>query len=104
MQIIPLAAVPNQSFNVQLGTQNCTIAVYQNDYGLFLDLLVNGVPTATGALCLNLNRIVRSLYLGFIGDLTFMDNQGNQDPNYLGLGTRFSLAYLEAADLPPGVG
>ena len=78
--------------------------VYQKLYGLFIDLYVGGVLIIGGVLCENLNRIVRSLYLGFVGDLTFIDNEGTSDPTYDGLGARYSLAYLEAADLAPGEG
>ena len=57
-----------------------------------------------GVICENLNRIVRSLYLGFAGDLAFIDNQGSTDPVYTGLGTRYSLAYIEADELLPNEG
>jgi hypothetical protein len=104
MLIIPTQAVPSQVINIQLAGQNCTINVYQKFYGLFLDLYVNNVLIIGGCICQNLNRIVRSLYLGFIGDLAFIDNQGDSDPYYTGLGTQYSLAYIEASDLPAGVG
>jgi hypothetical protein len=55
-------------------------------------------------ICLNLVRIVRSLYLGFSGDLCFLDTQGSTDPVYTGLGTRYQFLYLEKQDLPPNVG
>lgn len=104
MDIIPLQAVPNQVVNVQLAGQPCTINVYQLVGGLFIDLLVNGQLVIGGVICQNLNRIVRDLYLGFIGDLTFIDNQGASDPIYTGLAARFSLAYLSTTDLLPGEG
>lgn len=100
MQVVPLRAVPSQELTVALGGQNCQIAVYQTAYGLFLDLSVDNVLLVGGAICQNLNRIVRSAYIGFAGDLCFVDNQGSSDPVYTGLGDRFSLAYLEPADLP----
>ena len=104
MEIIPLRAVPSQVLTVTLGGQACQIAVYQKITGLYIDLYVNNALIIGGVICENLNRIVRSIYLGFIGDLAFIDNQGNDDPVYTGLGTRFSLAYLSVNDLPPGVG
>lgn len=103
MLIIPLQATPSQVLTVQLGLQTCQLAIYQKTTGLFIDVLVNDVLIIGGVLCENLNRIVRSVYLGFIGDLTFIDNQGAADPVYTGLGgegSRFSLAWLEDADLP----
>lgn len=104
MEIIPLDPVPSQTLTVSLSNQTCQIKVYQKLYGLFLDLSVNNVLIIGGVLCENLNRIVRSLYLGFQGDLLFIDNQGSSDPTFDGLGARYSLAYLSPSDLPSGVG
>lgn len=101
MQIIPLQAVPNQAVSVTLGTQVSQVNVYQKSTGLFIDLYVDNNLVIGGVICQNLNRIVRSLYLGFQGDLAFIDNQGDTVPYYTGLGTRYSLAYLEPADLCP---
>ena len=99
MVIIPLQAVPSQAVSVTLGTQISQINVYQKLPGLFLDLFVDNNLVIGGVLCQNLNRIVRSAYLGFSGDLAFIDNQGDTDPVFTGLGTRYSLAYLSPADL-----
>lgn len=104
MQIIPLQPAPSQSLTVTLGNQICQIKVYQKFTGLFLDLSVNNALIIGGVLCQNLNRIVRSIYLGFVGDLAFIDNQGNAIPNFTGLGVRYSLAYIEASELLPNEG
>lgn len=82
-----------------LGEQLVTLKVYQKFYGLFIDVTVDDALIVGGVICQNRNRIVRSVYLGFVGDLCFLDNQGADDPDYTGLGTRFSLAYLTADDL-----
>lgn len=99
MQIIPMSATANQQFNVVLATQNCTITVAQKSTGMFLSLAVNQVSVLTGVLCTDRTRLVRQEYLGFIGDLAFMDLQGVDDPQYEGLGTRWVLMYLESSDL-----
>lgn len=99
MQTIPVQAIPNQSLQVQLGGQACTIDVYQLAYGLFMDLYVGNELVVGGVICQNLNRIVRSLYLGFSGDLCFFDQQGATDPVYTGLGARYQLVYLSPSDL-----
>ena len=52
-----------------------------------------------GVLCQNLNRIVRSLYLGFSGDFIWLDTQGTTDPIFTGLGSRYILVYLDESDL-----
>lgn len=99
MQIIPVQAVPNQTFNVTVGGQNCTLNIYQKAFGLFMDVLVNSELIIGGVICENLNRIVRSAYLGFVGDFVWIDNQGSTDPYYTGLGSRYSLAYVTPADI-----
>lgn len=109
MQIIPVQATPAQIFQVQLNGQSCTISLYQKFWGLFCDLYVSGNLIIGGVLCLNANYIVRSLYLGFEGDLGFYDTQpsildGPSDPSYTGLGTRFQFLYFAPSDLPTNYG
>ena len=105
MEIVPLQSVPSQTVSVVLGNQSCQINVYQKQYGLFLDLYANNVLIIGGQLCLNLTRIVRDLYLGFSGDLAFVDTSSDEsDPYYTGLGTQYQLVYLSPSDLPPNVG
>jgi hypothetical protein len=103
MQIIPIQAVPSQAITVSLGDQNCQISIYQKQTGLFIDLYVNNTLLLAGVICENLNRIVRSAHFGFTGDLVFSDQHGTSDPVYTGLGTRYLLCYLEAADLTAAV-
>lgn len=98
MKTVTLSALPAQQFSVVLNQQNCTISLRQKTTGLFLDLTLDGVTVVAGALCRNMVRVVRQAYLGFKGDLVFMDTQGNDDPTYSGLGSRFVLLYLETSD------
>ena len=104
MVIIPLQAVPSQNVTVQIADQNCDIKVYQLATGVFVDLYVNSALVVGGVIGRNLVRMVRDLYLGFAGDLLWIDSEGTSDPEYTGIGTRYALAYLEASELPPGVG
>lgn len=99
MLIVPTQPVPSQSFSVTLDGQQVNVSLYQTDYGLFIDLLLTNVPLVTGALCLNQEPIIQQPYLGFSGELQFVDTQGTDDPIYTGLGTRFQLAYIEAPDI-----
>jgi hypothetical protein len=102
-QIIPLQPVPNQTTQTVLANQNCQLNVYQTPFGLFMDVRVNDAPIVLGVICQDMNRIVRDLYFGFIGDFTFKDMQGlGADPTFDGLGSRFLLLYLtetEAGDI-----
>ncbi|ALJ98698.1 MULTISPECIES: phage baseplate plug family protein [Burkholderia] len=99
MLTLPITARPAQNFSVLLAGQNCQISVYQKTTGLYLDLAVNNATIKGGIICRDRVRLIRYAYLGFIGDLTFFDTQGVDDPQYAGLGTRWQLVYLEAGDL-----
>lgn len=99
MLVIPTQAVANQTFTVILAAQATRISIRQTEWGMFMDVGVNDAPLVSGVICQDRNRIVREAYLGFIGDFAFIDTQGTEDPYYTGLGTRWVLAYLEAADL-----
>lgn len=101
-QIIPLSAVPSQSLTTTLNGQSCTINLYWKGLAnpfLYLDLSVNNAPIIGGVMCLSAVRIVRDAYLGFVGDLAFYDQQGNTNPTYTGLGTRYILAYLAPGEV-----
>jgi hypothetical protein len=108
MQIVPLQPVPSQTVQAQLNGQSCTINVYQKrgegptGGALYIDLYVASVLIIGGVICQNLNRIVRDSYLGFIGDMAFLDTIADTDPYYTGLGSQYQLAYLAPADLPAG--
>ena len=98
-QVVPLQSVPSQTTQIVLANQNCRINVYQAPAALFMDLFVNDEPVRQGIIAQNLNPIVREAYLGFSGDFVFQDTQGSDDPSFAGLGTRFQLLYLSAAEL-----
>lgn len=93
MQIIPLNAVASQKFNVQLSGQNCSINLYQKSTGLYFDLAIDDNTIIESMICLNDVGLVRESYLGFFGQLVFVDTQGTDDPYYTGLGSRFLLTY-----------
>lgn len=99
MQLIPLRPIPSQTLNVALDNQQCLLNVYQKFYGLFVDVYVSDQLIIGGVIAENLNRIVRSDYLGFNGDLIFADAEGSEDPQYQGLGGRFEFLYLSPDDL-----
>jgi hypothetical protein len=106
MLIIPIADTPSQTLNILLAAQSCTINLYEKSTGFYCDLYVSDVLIIGGVICQNLNRIVRSVYLGFVGDLMFYDTQGTTtvpstglDPTSPGLGTRYLFCYLSQSDL-----
>lgn len=95
---IPLAAVPSQQLAVQLSGQPCKIDVLTRDGALYLNLYVNDALIIGGVIGRDRVRMVRDAYLGFLGDLTWVDTQGIDDPQYEGLGSRWFLLYLEPGE------
>lgn len=105
MQIIPLQQVPAQTLSVQLGRQDVNLTLRQLSTGLYMNVAVGAREIVGLVLCEDLNRIIRDLYLGFAGDFVFYDVSGEgYEPYYAELGTRFVLYYIEADELPAGVG
>ena len=100
MLTIPIQNVSNQTFNVMLNNQQVQMNIYMitEDARLYMDVLLNNIPIVYCVPCQNLNRIIRNLYFGFVGDFIFNDTQGSIDPFYSELGSRFVLYYLEASE------
>lgn len=98
MQTIPLQPVPTQATKVVLGGQNVQLLIYQKPQGVFVDINADGVDIVVGVVARDAVPLMCRNYLGFIGNLLFVDTQGNSDPSYDGLGSRFSLVYLTAEE------
>ena len=103
MQIVPIIDTASQTLRATLGGQSCTVNVYQKSTGLYCDVYVADVLVIGGVVCENVNRIVRDPYLGLIGDLLFLDTHGASNPATPGLGSRFVLIYMTAADVAAAV-
>lgn len=91
--LVPVQALASQSLQVYLGGQNVTLVIYQRRYGLFVDLYLDNAIVRRGMEALNLVKIVRDPYLGFIGNLYFYDLEGTDNPSSALLGSRFVLLY-----------
>ena len=65
---------------------------------MFVDINVNGADVVTGVIARDAVPLVCREYAGFSGNLVFIDTQGNSDPVYDGLGSRYSLVYLTAEE------
>ncbi len=95
---ILISPIPSQSIQTTLDGQICEIVIYQKSQGLFVDVSSNGVQIVSAVIAQDANPIICRDYAGFSGNLLFIDTQGNQDPEYSGLGSRFSLVYLNAEE------
>lgn len=89
---INLSPIPSQVINATLNNQNCEILVFQKTCGLFVSVTVNKTLLVASRLVRNGVPIVKSGH--FIGDLMIVDMQGNDDPYYQELGSRFRLFYI----------
>lgn len=99
MNVIPIADIPSQILTSTVGGQSCRLRIFTRQALLFLDLYVNDTLIVAGALCTNGGKIVRDAYLGFVGDLMFVDTQGSSEPVSPGLGSRFQLTYVTPAEV-----
>lgn len=109
MLIVPVRAVASQVLTVQLSNQSTRLAIYSKPIptggaSLYMDVSVNDALIIGGVLCLQNVAIVRTAYLGFVGDFAFYDTQpdplaGPQDPDYTGIGARWPLYYFEPGEL-----
>jgi len=91
---IPLSSLPAQSLRVTLSGQSMRVDVRQRESGLYLSLYRAGTPILLNRLCRDRTWLVRETYLDAPGDLTFMDLNGQSDPDYTGLTDRFVLIYV----------
>lgn len=94
---LPLQPVPSQTLQAVCSNQNCQLSIYQKDQGLFVDLNSNGVDVSIAVLALNAVPLTLN-YSGFQGNFLLIDTQGDVDPTYDGLGSRFQLVYLTASE------
>lgn len=99
MNVITLENKKSQSIFITLEGQSCLIRLIQRDSSMYMDLTVNGDPILQGVPCLYANKIVRYKYLGFKGDLFFLDNEGQSKPEWSGLANRFPLYFITEAEL-----
>lgn len=94
---VPLSAVPSQTLAITLRGQACRISVRSLGENLYFDLVSGTTPIVTARICRNLQRLlIDAKYRRFVGDFMFIDTQGDEQPAYTGLNSRWLLYYLEA--------
>lgn len=91
--VIPLTATKSQILNIILGGINIRLDLLQRRSGIFMNVWQNDNLIVSNAICLTNTFIVRAPHLGLPGDFAFFDMQGNDDPDYTGLGLRWLLYY-----------
>jgi hypothetical protein len=92
---VPISAVASQTLAISLAGQPCRIALRYNAGNLYFDLKIGTESIVTSKICRNRQRLMVGVgYRGFIGDFVFVDLQGDEQPTYTGLNTRWVLYYL----------
>jgi hypothetical protein len=99
MQIIPLQALPSQSLTIVLDGQSVIITIYQKSTGMYMDCVLNTSIIFTTFRVLTGVNVIQQTYYGFSGGLVMIDNQGDEDPDYTGLGSRWQLVYLSETEV-----
>lgn len=91
---IPLDAVPNQEKITNIGDQQCRLVVRTIDGNTFITIESEAQGyLCRGVLCVDRSAIIRADYLGFEGDFTFVDTDGEEPPHYTGFQDRWVLLY-----------
>jgi len=98
MLLIPLKPVANQTTTVMLGGQVVRVAIRQLTTGVYLSAWLDSVQIQSSILCVDRVRMMDANYDGFVGGFMFIDSQGNESPDYTGIGSRWNLYYLEAGE------
>lgn len=94
-ETIPIQQIPDQEFEITLGGQECKIHIYQRFRYCYMDLESDDKVLFQGKICLNNVNLVEESYLGFNGQLKFIDTQGESDPYYTGFNERWYLIYVQ---------
>lgn len=92
---IPLQSVPDQTFSVELGGQDCEIHIYLRYSFLYMDLTVDDEIVFQGQICLNNVNMIQYNHEKFNGEIRFVDTQGTDDPYYTELNERWYLVYVQ---------
>ena len=98
MMTVPLRQEPNQSLQIVLGEQNCTLRFISRGVNLYCDLAVDQTVIWSGFICRNLVGLKLYDCLAFRGQLYLVDMQGAEGPHWSGLGERFQLVYVEEGE------
>lgn len=103
MQEIPLRATGNQTLQVVLEDQNCSLRLYTRSLSdgvetLFCDLSIDQDPVFYSCPCLDGLPMPLYAWLGMTGQLVFIDMEGDEAPHWSGLGSRWKLLYMSPAE------
>lgn len=90
---IPLSAVPFQTVSAVVNGQNYRITVRQNGAFVYTSVMVDGEKVVDNALAVARGRVIPFAQTVAQTMLYWLDTQGNDRPQYEGLGDRWKLVY-----------
>lgn len=99
---IPINSIPNQTLNIVLNNQNCTINLLTRNNEVFMDLFLNNINIIYGRK-LSLTPVLPYDYMQskFIGNFILLNNDLDVEinPNYTLFGISQSLFYYTTSDI-----
>ncbi|EOF5040214.1 hypothetical protein ACPW90_003781 [Providencia rettgeri] len=84
---IPLSPIPNQTFSFTNGTDEYEVELNSRLNKLYATVKKNNENVVCNRICRNMTYICQWLI--------FADQQGNTDPEYTGLGSRYRLIWAD---------
>ena len=92
---IPLSATPAQKTAVTINEQDITVSLHTMLRRLYADVQLNNQHIIRNRICLNNTPLINEAWRGLNGELYFIDTQGQNNPQWQGLGSRFILVYQD---------
>jgi hypothetical protein len=92
---IPLSAIPFQRVSLVIGSQSVEIEVRQMGSSVFTSAVVDGVQITRSTRAVNGGELFPWTFPDKPAEIKWVDTQGDADPQYEGLGSRWLLVYEE---------
>jgi len=99
MNLIPLQAIPNQSFSVTLEGNLYALTLRTIQNGTYADITLNGNVLITGTRCVVNKPLLPYPYLEGVGGNFAFVTQNSEYPNYAEFGTTQALYYVTVAEV-----
>lgn len=99
MKIVPLSAIPNQSFVVRLGASFYTIAIKETNGVMSANIARDNITLLSGARIVAGTPLIPYQYLARENGNFFLLTQDNQLPYYAEFSIKQILVYLSAEEI-----
>lgn len=99
IRTIPLQPIAAQSVKTTIAGRDYTVTIIQKSTGLFFSVVIDEEPIVSYVICRDATMLITD-YKNVAVNFMFVDTQGNSDPHYTGLGTRFVLLQGDVTPAP----